>query len=1165
MPGFHKFFMTLWQDGVNMARDIMSYINKRGGWIELQELPKPAMRERMHQGLEEDHVGLVAMETALAMERDSSGLVSEIIERVERIQRSPDPHLVHTLEDNHLAYKVKVIKQIADYVTKLRSFQTTGEDYSLVPLYATPPPQGAARPIIAPPIGLPMPPPPPLPPPPPSQELLWTGTHRGHVASYYGMDCHKYTAFQVSPAEDAQPEIRQIMTFDSGVLALTSTRLRCTQRRGLPVYTFSDSDMQHMQCMIQFGSDTILMGGHQSKVIEFNARKGQIVNKYEVGEAGCAVFRQGGKYLCAGDATGKVTLYDPSTMRKEHVLDAHSSMLSDFDVQGHLLVTCGLSKRMNNLVADRLLMVYDMRVMRAMAPIQSSIDPTFLRFLPHIPNHLIIVSQMGSFQLTDTTSNAPSMLIVPVTTQGAGISSFDLSPTCQGLAFGDTAGQMHLFANNEHAIFSTFQEPTEFAVPFEPPLNGIHIMDELASFATVPMLYPANEDLLSEWPSSMSRKVYRKPKPIDPDILRSMKVVHNVYCVPNPGKTRRNQVPYKLVKDDGTKRQLSVPESPSGRGEDPFKTVPKTYQRMLMRYTKLDDFDFCHYNKTKFAGLIAEYANSYCNAMLQVLYFVEPLRAALLSHICQREFCLACELGFLFHMLDTKMGEACQAKNFLRAFRTIPEASALSLVLTEAEEGEWSGQAGTTYAQLAPLHAPSDSLAHQIKTRRHQAAATDAAAEKKQDSAGKSKKKKNKAARQSGAKGRKKDEKSDAGEAGEDKSTEDERLEETSVALDLFAIQLKSSLQCSRCSLETWRDGQTMLFTLNYPHIPPLVSSVECFRESAGDAGDAYSTGQFGPSWIPLGLRIKLLEDGDLSVAEISDEEPLPKDETERREFYEIYGVVYCIQQQDAGRHLVSCVKVSEPYHQRKERVTCHQWYLFNDFCIQPIEKPENIAVDLTWKVPFRSWCSPDILYNDPALANPKRRKITFLPLQLDETLNKGDLVGLDAEFISLKDVTDYLTEFSGIEPSELDPTTSTKHLTTLKSSYQKLRCLLDIGVVFVGHGLKKDFKVPKDQIIDTVYLFNLPRQRFVSLRFLAWFFLNCWIKYEMHYAICITNFIVWLLLTDKNIQSGGHDSAEDARTALQLYLRYRELSAEGPDKAKTAIKELPVYQKRCR
>lgn len=53
-------------------------------------------------------------------------------------------------------------------------------------------------------------------------------------------------------------------------------------------------------------------------------------------------------------------------------------------------------------------------------------------------------------------------------------------------------------------------------------------------------------------------------------------------------------------------------------GEDPFKTVPKEYQRMLMRYTKLDDFDFRHYNKTNFAGLTAEYSNSYCNGMLQV-------------------------------------------------------------------------------------------------------------------------------------------------------------------------------------------------------------------------------------------------------------------------------------------------------------------------------------------------------------------------------------------------------------------------------------------------------------------------------------------------------------------------------------------------------------------
>ena len=46
-------------------------------------------------------------------------------------------------------------------------------------------------------------------------------------------------------------------------------------------------------------------------------------------------------------------------------------------------------------MADRLLMVYDMRVMRAMAPIQVRVDPTFLRFVPALSHHLVVVSQVS--------------------------------------------------------------------------------------------------------------------------------------------------------------------------------------------------------------------------------------------------------------------------------------------------------------------------------------------------------------------------------------------------------------------------------------------------------------------------------------------------------------------------------------------------------------------------------------------------------------------------------------------------------------------------------------------------------------------------------------------------------------------------------------------------
>lgn len=65
----------------------------------------------------------------------------------------------------------------------------------------------------------------------------------------------------------------------------------------------------------------------------------------------------------------------------------------------------------------------------------------------------------------------------------------------------------------------------------------------------------------------------------------------------------------------------------------------------------------------------------------------------------------------------------------------------------------------------------------------------------------------------------------------------------------------------------------------------------------------------------------------------------MPKVEEPGTKYYDLFATVCHIKDTKTGGNLVSHINVGEPYHQRKENVTCTQWYMFNDFLIEPIEK----------------------------------------------------------------------------------------------------------------------------------------------------------------------------------------------------------------------------------
>ncbi|KAK7208564.1 PAB-dependent poly(A)-specific ribonuclease subunit PAN2 [Myxozyma melibiosi] len=340
--------------------------------------------------------------------------------------------------------------------------------------------------------------------------------------------------------------------------------------------------------------------------------------------------------------------------------------------------------------------------------------------------------------------------------------------------------------------------------------------------------------------------------------------------------------------------------------------------------------------------------------------------------------------------------------------------------------------------------------------------------------------------------------------------------------------------------------------------------------------------------FLPMRIRADLTSSG-LEVRALGENDPIPPVAEEgKSETYDLIGIAFEVSFGQSDNHTVSLIRIPQedgtrqwylfndflvtPFPAAEALKFDYVWKTPTVVSYQSCREPNLKYYDL-WK----QHMDVSLLTIEASLTSSREGlRFEFECLAKEEAPKPGMLVAIDAEFVQLQqevteirsdgtrllvrpsrlslarvsvvrgqgpkagvafiddyisttdDIINYLTEFSGIELGDLDPSRSKKSLVPLKVAYKKLWLLLNLGCIFVGHGLINDFRtiniqVPKDQVIDTVDIYYIKsRQRKLSLRFLAWYLLQ------------------------HNIQTETHDSIEDAKTALFLYQKYLEINEQG-------------------
>lgn len=1073
-----------------------------------------------------------------------------------------------------------------------------------------------------------------------NQNVLWCGDSVGYTRSFTPMvnpqaspyqapqfQLFPYTKFKVT---SNQNPVLQHMNYKDGIVSLSNDTINFNNRRGLCKMSLTsesfDSDdaslFKNLTTMTYNCSSTndIVVGTNLS-LLKFDLNKSNTLTSFSH-NGNIAILNTSSKFLTLGLANGSMELFDPVANQTMKTFHGHNGLISDLDVQGSYIATCGYSIRPrrstnNEYILDPLVNIYDARMMKALPPIPIPMGATFVRFHPKLPNIVIIATKAGQIQFVDMYDQTNVYLyqadLSPHQSSSTYLANLEVSNNGDFLCFNDSFSNLHLWSfnsmNKDFVSFPSNLEQPDIRIPSQPieanaPLNSIGM--------------PYYKDLLlSNYASDLrfTKETAKLPRQIDYELLLELTRQSGFLPYDKLKYGPRNRVeryqalkeltfqhlnPKFLSEQDTTIAPVANHKDKDGEDNTIFQyktqninSIPNCYTKLQIQYSKfgVKDFDFNYYNKSegKYCGLENHTENSYINSLIQVYRFSPTFYNSMTKNLLKEWLpntfetiitnknpqgsSIKIELGYLFDMMHKAKNKNVEIFNFSQVLNQNQEAKDASLInlddtkdLTANELTSLINQFNKFLLQKVIDDESFMNIKYNVEVK--------GPCDYKSCYSGKQ---------------LSLDLVSPTTKAFVNKYTllsnnpnpVPLKRNHTLITYLEYSIQKFSSTPCQEVHQQPLHPHY-LETSITVTDLPQLLSI------NVNVSSEEFKLINSFKKWLVPEFYSVKTPGGKIAF------KPIITQFNQNATKYELLGFVCQINHKSSDaegvHHLVSYIYLD------------NQWYLFNDFLVMPIPEEEVFNLSYPWKkpiillyqdqniakVPFEYFepktfsklrnLDDTILYRDHfAGAIRETHKNEYELLTREEAPGIGTLVAIDAEFVTTKpeklevfynglknlirpkqlslarisalrgdngakqgvafiddyivhtqSIHDYLTNFSGIYPGDLDPIDSGKNLVTLQTAYRKLWLLLNLGVIFVGHGLYNDFRcinlqVPANQIKDTaVFYYKSNMKRQLSLKFLAY------------------------VLLKQNVQTGNHDSIEDAYTALLLYKKYLELTATG-------------------